>query len=759
MEGDDNFVMNISIGSNTKDNKMTFMSQNEKRKNKKEKFMERRMLTNKRRRENNANKKLKPFIETKKMNNINKVIENNTDIPIDENKQETNLDNKIPKEEQNQQEKKQKPKLTQKQKNEQQLHRDQLTEEIKNEIYNLSTIKKKENENKTINQNDKNNNQTVFSAKTFSDLKINEYLKKALLKNGYDTMTKIQKKSIPILLEHKNVVVKSETGSGKTLAYVIPLYEFLINLNNEAKINRKDGVHCIIFSPTHELCLQIEETFNKLKSSCINVVYGSLMGGQKVELEKKKLRKGLNVIISTPGRMLHHLKNTQNINFNPLKVIIFDEADLLLSMGFEKDIKECFTRILQKDENYNKQEEEPELNPDMFKKFKIFLISATIDNKIRQLTNYLMKGFKAVGFEQKSKKEQKEEDEKEEQEIIHAASGLNQFYSFISDEFRLINLIAFIYNNVNSKMIIFVSTCDCVNFLAKLLTEIEIDPLYEIEAAKGAKGQDKSIKEKNMKMKLIPQTVYKLHGKMKHDERKMIFNQFNTNKKAILISTDVAARGLDFPLIDWVIHYDVNPDIKEYVNRMGRTARLDHIGNSLIFLMQNEQVLLDTCLLSVKPKMKEIVSSDILLEFVNKVNKNILKNPIELKPMPFSQEVDENEKFRKKYIFAVAPIQRIIKDFIFADKENLALARHAFKSEVRSYVTFYKYQKDVFKVKALNLTRISRSFGLYKESMKMKVGNGEVVVVDHEYERTNVKAERKYKNKKIQNKLMYSEFE
>ena len=124
---------------------------------------------------------------------------------------------------------------------------------------------------------------------------------------------------------------------------------------------------------------------------------------------------------------------------------------------------------------------------------------------------------------------------------------------------------------------------------------------------------------------------------------KEMFDQFNTNKKAILISTDVAARGLDFPLIDWVIHYDVNPDIKEYVNRMGRTARLDHIGNSLIFLMQNEQVLLDTCLLSVKPKMKEIVSSDILLEFVNKVNKNILKTPIELKPMPFSQEVDENE--------------------------------------------------------------------------------------------------------------------
>ena len=155
--------------------------------------------------------------------------------------------------------------------------------EIKNDIQNST------NDNKKINNKFKksNSSQTIFSIKTFDDLKINTYLKKALNKNNYNTMTKIQKKAIPILLEHKNVIVKSETGSGKTLAYIIPLYQNLIEINETEKISRKNGVYSIIISPTHELCLQIEKIFDKLKYCCINVVYGSLMGGQKIEIEKK----------------------------------------------------------------------------------------------------------------------------------------------------------------------------------------------------------------------------------------------------------------------------------------------------------------------------------------------------------------------------------------------------------------------------------------------------------------------------------------
>ena len=93
-------------------------------------------------------------------------------------------------------------------------------------------------------------------------------------------------------------------------------------MNEINRINRNNGIYSIIFSPTHELCLQIEKTFDKLKSCCINVVFGTMMGGQKIDTEKKKLRKGINVIITTPGRLLYHLRNSGNLN-SGIKVGVF----------------------------------------------------------------------------------------------------------------------------------------------------------------------------------------------------------------------------------------------------------------------------------------------------------------------------------------------------------------------------------------------------------------------------------------------------
>ena len=646
-----------------------------------------------------------------------------------------------------------------------------------------------------------NSSQTIFSIKSFEELKISPYLKKALNKNNYNIMTKIQKKAIPILLEHKNVIVKSETGSGKTLAYIIPLYQNLIEINEFDKINRKNGVYSIIFSPTHELCLQIEKTFDKLKSCCINVIYGALMGGQKIETEKKKLRKGLNIIITTPGRLLYHLQNTENINFTTLKMIIIDEADLMLDMGFERDIKECFKLIIQKSDSINNNDEEIILNPDLFKKFKIFLISATIDNRRRKMSNYFMKGFKAIGFEKEDEKDKEinngnnknEENDKHDEEInINDKSNNNkeekknsnvssnyylsalkqqnitQYYSYINDEYRLIHLIAFLYNNLFQKIIIFVSTCDLCEYLSKIIIDLEIDINYKSEISANPKDKSKTKQSKDdLKskfIKLFSQKTYKLHGKMKHDERKIIFDEFNSDDTGILIATDVAARGLDFKNVNWVIHYDINPDIKEYINRIGRTARIDNVGNSILFLMQNERKLLDTCFKSIKNNLFEMKNSDILLTFLKNINKNILKNKIneiedkKINNIDDEDAVDENEIYKKKYLFAISPILRCIKNFIFKDKNNLILARKAFKSEVRSYVTFLKFAKDVFNVKALNLTRMSRSFGLYKESLSMKVGTDQVNV-DYQTDKKEKFTQRKFLNKKIQNKLIYSEFE
>ena len=802
IDSDDNFVMNIQSNNNSVPKKISLI---DKRKEKREKYLERkRYKIQKKREELNDKKRVKENKNNENLNIISSFRPPRTQKPIIENYNKMSNETNIEINEENNEysnKKFQKKKMTNNQKLKQQKHREQLISEIKDE---LNKINKEKNNNMIIEEEEDNKNnineekdkidktnkkeskiqesnksnipqsKSVFSIKTFEDLQIDQYLKKALIKNNYSTMTKIQKKSIPILLQHKNVIIKSETGSGKTLAYVIPLYEHLIKINKEESINRKSGIYTIIFAPTHELCLQIEETFNKLKSCCINIVFGTLMGGQKIDREKQKLRKGCNILICTPGRLLYHLKNTEKLNFDNLKVIIFDEADLLLNMGFEKDIKNCFIEIFKK--NFENENVEIDLNPEVFKKYKIYLISATIDNKIRRFTNYLMKGFKTVGFEQEKKNnENKEENNNENNnddnneeikknpnenlENISPSNTLQQYFSYVNDEFRLITLIAFLYNNTGKKIMIFMSTCDGVNFLSNLLNQIEIDINFRIEPKElNRKQNNKLLKEKPNKRKIIKSNLYKLHGKMKHDERKEIFTKYNLDNSGILISTDVAARGLDFPNVEWVIHYDINPDLKEYVNRMGRTARLDNLGNSLLFLMENERELLNTSFNKIKGEIKEIVNSNILLEFTQNLNNNLLRNKIDFIPMPFDNEVDENEKFRKKFIFAILPLQKIVKDFIFSNKENMILAQRAFKSELKAYATFIKYGKNIFNIKVLNLTRLSRSFGLYKETSKIKIGNTQVNI-DYQYEKTQVKAEKKYKNKKIQNRIMMSEFD
>ncbi len=189
----------------------------------------------------------------------------------------------------------------------------------------------------------------------------------------------------------------------------------------------------------------------------------------------------------------------------------------------------------------------------------------------------------------------------------------------------------------------------------------------------------------------------------------------NFLKSAILICTDVASRGLDFPQVDLIIHYDVNPDPKEYLNRMGRTARLDKSGNSLLFLMKHEEKVLHNSLR--KFTINNLKPGSILLNFVENINNHLaskgFKERINTVPQAYKDEVDENEKYRKKYIFAIFPLQKSIKDYLFQNRDNLVNARKAFKSSIRSYVTFLKFQKEVFNVKALNLSRyVNRKFYL-----------------------------------------------
>lgn len=186
----------------------------------------------------------------------------------------------------------------------------------------------------------------VFTGNTFADLPISDKLKQILKEGNFDKLTSIQKKGIPVIMDNQNVVLKSETGSGKTLAYLVPLIEQLskYSLDTE-KISRDKGTYAIIFSPTRELCCQIERELAKLQKLFYYIVSTSIMGGEKPKKEKERLRKGCTVVIATPGRFLYHLQNTEHIALDRLQTIIIDEADRMLDMGFEREMESCLQQI------------------------------------------------------------------------------------------------------------------------------------------------------------------------------------------------------------------------------------------------------------------------------------------------------------------------------------------------------------------------------------------------------------------------------
>ena len=220
----------------------------------------------------------------------------------------------------------------------------------------------------------------VFSGDTFADLPINDKLKQALAQNSFTELTGIQKRAIPAIIADKNVIMKSETGSGKTLAYLVPLIEKLsVHSMAVEKIRREYGTYCIIFSPTRELCAQIEIELLRLTSKMFAyMICSTIMGGENPKKEKARLRKGITILVCTPGRFLYHLQNTENIGLSRLQYMIIDEADRMLDMGFEREMNQCLSLI--KSRCKDKFTTEPGLFHS--EQIKMNFISATLSSKV-----------------------------------------------------------------------------------------------------------------------------------------------------------------------------------------------------------------------------------------------------------------------------------------------------------------------------------------------------------------------------------------
>ncbi|XP_026725815.1 probable ATP-dependent RNA helicase CG8611 [Trichoplusia ni] len=177
----------------------------------------------------------------------------------------------------------------------------------------------------------------VFAGQTFSDLNIHPHTVANLQQNlGLKELMTVQQNAVPVLLQGRDVLIRSQTGSGKTLAYALPIIEGLQAIR--PKISRHDGIRVIVVIPTRELAVQTYELFVKLVKPFHWIVPGLLSGGQKRKAEKARLRKGLSILVGTPGRINDHLRHTQSLNFAKTGCLVLDEADRLLDMGYEKDV-------------------------------------------------------------------------------------------------------------------------------------------------------------------------------------------------------------------------------------------------------------------------------------------------------------------------------------------------------------------------------------------------------------------------------------
>ncbi|XP_051003233.1 ATP-dependent RNA helicase DDX18 [Acomys russatus] len=442
----------------------------------------------------------------------------------------------------------------------------------------------------------------AFEDTSFASLSnlVNENTLKAIAEMGFKHMTEIQHKSIRPLLEGRDLLAAAKTGSGKTLAFLIPVIELIVKL----KFMPRNGTGVLILSPTRELAMQ---TFGVLKELMTHHVhtYGLIMGGSNRSAESQKLINGINIIVATPGRLLDHMQNTPGFMYKNLQCLVIDEADRILDVGFEEELKQIIKLL-------------PVRRQTM-------LFSATQTRKVEDLARISLKKEPLyVGVD----------DDKE----VATVDGLEQGYVVCPSEKRFLLLFTFLKKNRKKKVMVFFSSCMSVKYHYELLNYIDLP-------------------------------VLAIHGKQKQNKRTTTFFQFCNADSGILLCTDVAARGLDIPEVDWIVQYDPPDDPKEYIHRVGRTARgLNGRGHALLILRPEE------------------------LGFLRYLKQS--KVPLNQFDFSWSKVSDIQ-----------AQLEKLIEKNYFLHKS----AQEAYKSYIRAYDSHSL--KQIFNVNNLNLPQVALSFG------------------------------------------------
>ena len=333
---------------------------------------------------------------------------------------------------------------------------------------------------------------------SFGNFKLSSQLQESIKRMGYKEPTMVQEKSIPPIIEGKDLVGESATGSGKTLAFGCGIVE-----HTEAG----KGLQALVLTPTRELAEQVKNSLGQLSfHKRLNVI--AIYGGVSIEPQISLLQRA-DVVVATPGRLLDHLQR-KTVNISKVRLLVLDEADRMLDMGFIDDVKQ----IIQQCRNRS----------------QTLFFSATISEDIRQLAQEYMKNPVQVSAKKMVDPEK-----------------LKQVYYDVPKNMKLSLLVHLLKQEKAGLVMVFCNTRRTTDVVVKNLRSNDMDAIA-------------------------------IHGGLSQNKRTRTISMFNKGKVSVLVCTDVAARGLHIDDVSHVYNYDIPKDPKDYVHRIGRTARAGKEG-------------------------------------------------------------------------------------------------------------------------------------------------------------------------------------
>ncbi|MCF7567234.1 DEAD/DEAH box helicase [Sabulilitoribacter arenilitoris] len=354
---------------------------------------------------------------------------------------------------------------------------------------------------------------------SFNSLGLSEALLKAISKKGYTTPSPIQQKAIPPILQGKDVLASAQTGTGKTAGFTLPLLHILSN-NPKAKYR---PIRALILTPTRELAAQVYANVREY-SAFLNLRSTVIFGGVNQKPQVATIREGIDILVATPGRLID-LENQGLLSLKRIEILVLDEADRMLDMGFLRDIERIMKLMPSKRQN--------------------LMFSATFSKDIRKLANGILNHPVQVETTPENSTV-----DAISQKVYRVAKGLKT------------NLIIKLISDDNWKQVlVFTRTKHGANKLCKKMVSANI-------------------------------TAAAIHGNKSQGARTKALAGFKNGRVRVLVATDIAARGLDIPLLPHVINFELPNISEDYVHRIGRTGRAGASGEAISLVSADETTYL-----------------------------------------------------------------------------------------------------------------------------------------------------------------------